>query len=60
MSEMKQFKVEYYGRVFVTEVIEAANAEEAWRMAEVTMPDYVDQANILWEVIDVEEEEELK
>ena len=53
---MKQFKVEYYGRVFVTEVIEAASEAEAWKMAEVTMPDYVDQANILWEVTDVEEE----
>lgn len=53
---MKQFIVEYYGRVIAVEYIEAENEKEAWAIAEQTAPDYIDQGNILWEVTGVEEE----
>lgn len=55
-GEMKQFMVEYYGRVIAVEYIEAENEKEAWAIAEQTAPDYIDQANISWEVTGVEEE----
>ena len=57
MSETKLFKVEYYGRVIAYDTIEAKSAKEAWAIAEQTEPDYIDQANISWEVTEVEEDE---
>jgi hypothetical protein len=54
---MKRFKVDYYGRIFATEYIEAENEEEAWKIADTQKNSIeIDPSNIHWIAEDVEEE----